>query len=173
MPQNHRQPPLFDPGMIARPKEGGYIVAFVWEKFHKVGPGFASYPYRSVAWYNPAMKIEGPTPRKYDDRREIRIGFRMGGIGMEVTSQVAAGAVLGWFFDSWRGTAPTGLLTGSIIGIIVGMWSFIRGSLKLNRELERKHPISGHGRPQPPDRENNDKDSWNRTDTNDDHINPN
>lgn len=97
----------------------------------------------------------------------------MGAIGMEVVSLVAAGALLGWFFDQWKGTDPSGLLIGSVIGIIVGMWSLIRGSLKLNRELERRHPTAGRGRPLPPEEDDNDKDTWDRTDTNDDQINPN
>ncbi len=92
---------------------------------------------------------------------------------MEVVSQVAAGALLGWIFDRWRGTAPTGLLIGSVIGIIVGMWSFIRRALKLNRELERQYPTAGRGRPLPPEEDDNDNDPWDRTDTNDDQINPN
>jgi F0F1-type ATP synthase assembly protein I len=61
----------------------------------------------------------------------------MGGLGMEVATQVGAGALLGWLFDRWRGTAPTGLLVGAVIGIVVGLWSLIKGALKLNRELDR------------------------------------
>jgi F0F1-type ATP synthase assembly protein I len=62
----------------------------------------------------------------------------MGGMGMEVASQVGAGALLGWLWDRWRGTAPTGLLVGAVIGIVVGLWSLIRGGLKLNRDLDRE-----------------------------------
>ena len=113
-----------------------------------------------------------PSRPESDLEGETRLGFRMGAIGMEVVSQVAAGALLGWFFDKWRGTAPTGLLIGSVIGIIVGMWSLLRSSLKLNRELERRHPTAGRGRPLPPD-EDDDKDTWDRTDTNDDQNTPN
>ena len=40
--------------------------------------------------------------------------------------------------------------------------------LKLNRELDRKHPTAGRGRPLPSDDSDNDEDSWDRTDTNDD-----
>ncbi|MHC4082815.1 MAG: AtpZ/AtpI family protein [Planctomycetota bacterium] len=69
---------------------------------------------------------------------EIRVGWRMGGMGMEVASQVGAGALLGWLWDRWRGTAPTGLLVGAVIGIVVGLWSLIRGGLKLNRDLDRE-----------------------------------
>ena len=62
----------------------------------------------------------------------------MGGLGMEVATQVGAGALLGWLFDRWRGTAPTGLLVGAVIGIVVGLWSLIKGGVKLNRELDRQ-----------------------------------
>jgi F0F1-type ATP synthase assembly protein I len=68
----------------------------------------------------------------------------MGGLGMEVASQVGAGALLGWLFDRWRGTAPTGLLVGATIGIVVGLWSLIKGGLKLNRDLDRK-PVRRRG----------------------------
>ena len=69
---------------------------------------------------------------------EIRVGWRMGGLGMEVAAQVGAGALLGWLYDRWRGTAPTGLLVGAVIGIVVGLWSLIKGALKLNRDLDRE-----------------------------------
>ncbi len=83
----------------------------------------------------------------------------MGGLGMEVAAQMAAGAVLGWLFDKWRGTGTTGLLVGAVIGIVIGLWSLIRGALKLNRELERQSPIAGRGKPLPPD-EDKDGDDW-------------
>ena len=75
----------------------------------------------------------------------------MGGLGMEVATQVGAGALLGWLYDRWQGTAPTGLLVGAVIGIVVGLWSLIRGALKLNRELDRRSPTRGRGRITAPD----------------------
>jgi F0F1-type ATP synthase assembly protein I len=62
----------------------------------------------------------------------------MGGLGMQVASEAGAGALLGWLFDWWRGTAPTGLLVGAVIGIVVALWSLIKGGLKLNRDLDRE-----------------------------------
>ena len=85
------------------------------------------------------METQGRSTRD-DLEGEVRVGWRMGGLGMEVSAQVFAGAVLGWLFDRWRGTGPTGLVVGSLAGIVIGLWSLIRGALKLNRELERKHP---------------------------------
>lgn len=81
---------------------------------------------------------------------EIRVGWRMAGLGFEVGAQVAAGALLGWGFDRWRGTDPNGLLIGSVLGILIGLWNLVRGSLKLNAQLERTHPTKGI-KPLPPD----------------------
>ena len=89
---------------------------------------------------------------------EIRVGWRMAGLGMEVSAQVAAGALLGWGFDQWRGTGPKGILTGSVIGIVVAMWSLIRGAIKMNRMLDEQHPTKGRGRPLPPDEQDNEAD---------------
>ncbi len=82
----------------------------------------------------------------------------MAGLGMEVAAQVAAGALLGWLFDRWQGTSPNGILVGSVVGIVVGMWSLINGALKLNRMLDQQHPTKGRGRPLPPDEEDDDVD---------------
>ena len=94
---------------------------------------------------------------------EIRIGWRMGGLGMEVASEVLAGVLLGWLFDKWRGTAPTGLLTGAVLGILVAMWTLIHGALKLNKLLDERYPTTGRGKPLPPDDDNDehdDDDDW-------------
>lgn len=82
---------------------------------------------------------------------EIRIGWRMAGLGMEVSSTFAAGALLGWTYDHFKGTGSNGLLTGAIIGIVVGMWILIQGALKMNRMLDRQHPTLGRGKAIDPD----------------------
>ena len=92
------------------------------------------------------MEKQRPS-RQAESDAEIRVGWKMGGLGMEVAGQVAAGSVLGWLYDRWRGTGTTGILVGSLIGIAVGLWSMIRGALKLNRELERESPTAGRGKP--------------------------
>ncbi len=98
--------------------------------------------------------------RRNDLESEIRIGWRMGGLGTEVAGAVLAGAILGWGFDRWRGTGSTGLLVGSMVGIVVGMWTLIHGALKLNRLLDRRHPTAGRGKPLPPEEDDGD-DDWN------------
>jgi F0F1-type ATP synthase assembly protein I len=70
---------------------------------------------------------------------EIRVGWKMAAVGMEVAAQVAGGALLGWGIDAIFGTS-WGVLTGAIIGLIVGMWTLIKGALKLNKQLESMGP---------------------------------
>ncbi len=98
--------------------------------------------------------------RHRESDAEIRVGWKMGGLGMEVAAQVAAGAVLGWLYDRWRGTGTTGILGGSVIGIAVGLGNMIRGAVKLHRELERQNPTAGRGRPLV-DEDGDDTDDWN------------
>ncbi len=106
-------------------------------------------------------ETQGPS-RRDEPGAEIRVGWKMGGLGMEVAAQVAAGAMLGWLYDRWRGTGSTGLLVGAVVGIAVGLWSLIRGALKLNRELERHCPTAGRKSALPPDE--HDPDDWERDD---------
>jgi len=87
----------------------------------------------------------GRSSRQRED--EVRTGWRMAGIGFEVASEVAAGALIGWGVDSIAGTGRRWTLIGAIAGIVVGLFSLIRGTLKLNRELDRRHPTKGRGQP--------------------------
>jgi F0F1-type ATP synthase assembly protein I len=69
-------------------------------------------------------------------RRETSIGWRMAGLGLQTSSEVVAGALIGWGVDRWLDSAPTGLLVGGIAGIAVGLTTLIRGAMKANREFD-------------------------------------
>jgi F0F1-type ATP synthase assembly protein I len=77
----------------------------------------------------------GPKPTQRE-REEVRMGFRMMGIGFESVSQVAAGLLLGWLWDTWRG-GQTGVLVGGAVGVLVGVLSLVKNAWKLNAELDR------------------------------------
>lgn len=102
---------------------------------------------RGGRWYNARMERRTHTPKPDPVQDEIRVGWKMAALGMEVAGQAMGGALLGWLFDRWQGTEPTGVMIGSIIGITAGLFSLVRGGLKLNRQLERAHPTRGRGRP--------------------------
>jgi len=66
----------------------------------------------------------------------MRIGYRMMGVAFQVTSEVAAGAGLGWLFDWYRGGGSIGVIVGGSIGVVVAMWTLIRQGMKVSRELD-------------------------------------
>ncbi len=93
-----------------------------------------------------------------DVEGETRIGFRMAGIGFEVASEVAAGALIGWGIGHLVGSPDKGVLIGGLIGIAVAMWTLIHRTMKLNRELDRTHPTAGRGTPIPYEDDDDDRD---------------
>jgi F0F1-type ATP synthase assembly protein I len=56
-----------------------------------------------------------PRPSKRE-REEVRMGYRMMGIGFESVSQVGAGLLIGWLIDRWRGQGDWGVTIGSAAG---------------------------------------------------------
>ena len=50
-------------------------------------------------------------------------------------SEVAAAALIGWGLDWYFGTDRVFLLIGGILGIAVGISSFVRSALKESRKL--------------------------------------
>lgn len=71
------------------------------------------------------------------DASQMRIGWRMVGLAWIMSSEAAAGALIGWAWDEWQGTHKTGLMVGAGIGIVVGMYTLIRGAYKAVNELDR------------------------------------
>lgn len=70
---------------------------------------------------------------------EVRVGWKMAGISMEVASMVVAGAMLGWGAQAiwgWRHS----ILTGALVGLAVGLWTLIKSALKLNQQLDALGP---------------------------------
>jgi F0F1-type ATP synthase assembly protein I len=82
----------------------------------------------------------GAKPKSGTEAEEIRLGWRMAGLAFTMSSEVAAGALVGWAIDHFFGTPGSDrwLLIGSIAGICVGMLSFIRGGLALNKLLQQQ-----------------------------------
>ena len=68
----------------------------------------------------------------------MRIGLRMMGLAWAMLSEVLAGAGIGWLVDHFWGTSPTGMTIGACVGILVAMYSLVRGGLSMNAHLEAK-----------------------------------
>jgi F0F1-type ATP synthase assembly protein I len=54
---------------------------------------------------------------------------KLSGLGFEFAAAVAGFTLAGYFWDRHFGTAPWGLLTGAILGVVGGMYNLIRQSL--------------------------------------------
>ncbi|MBY0308570.1 MAG: AtpZ/AtpI family protein [Phycisphaerales bacterium] len=61
------------------------------------------------------------------------------GIALDFIFTIIAGAALGYGYDYWKKTAPTGLMIGIAIGFVVAFIRIVRSTLKEQRaEEERK-----------------------------------
>jgi F0F1-type ATP synthase assembly protein I len=66
------------------------------------------------------------------------------GIALDFIFTIIAGAALGYGFDYWKKTAPTGLMIGIGIGFVVAFIRIVRSTLKEQRaEDERKKQSRG------------------------------
>jgi F0F1-type ATP synthase assembly protein I len=62
-------------------------------------------------------RSEGPSP------------LRLVGIGFELVAPLLLGLFGGRWLDGRFGTKPWMVLTGAVVGAVVGMWSFIRRAI--------------------------------------------
>ncbi len=64
--------------------------------------------------------------------------WRLSTMGFTLATEVAAGTLLGWLVDWGFGFDRTFIVVGAIVGVLVGLSSFIRAALAENRRLEQK-----------------------------------
>ena len=72
-----------------------------------------------------------------DEAEEIRLGWRMAGLAFVMSSEAAAGALIGLVIDHFADTSRW-LLIGGVTGIAVGLLSFARGAMTLNRMVAQQ-----------------------------------
>ncbi len=73
--------------------------------------------------------------------------WKLSAMGFTMACEIVAGLVLGWLVDRWTGTDKVFLIIGTIMGILVGMTSFIRTAMKANKAASRRmgKPPPGQG----------------------------
>ena len=79
--------------------------------------------------------VDTPSERAAE-AAEVRIGYRLLGLGFQVTSEVGAGVGIGWLVDWFRGGGTTGVMIGGIAGVAVAMFTLIRGGMNTMKELD-------------------------------------
>lgn len=65
-------------------------------------------------------------------RKGPRVG--LAGIGLELAAAVAGGALLGLWIDRHYGSAPWGAVIGGLVGIVGGLYNFVRQARKAVEE---------------------------------------
>ena len=74
-----------------------------------------------------------PKPSKRE-REEVRMGYRMMGIGFESVSQVGAGLLIGWLIDHLR--------AGAVVSPVTALWPVaLVGLPLLLGALRRPRPV--------------------------------
>lgn len=78
---------------------------------------------------------------------------------MELAAAVALLTLIGWWVDGRFGTAPWGVLVGSLLGLVGGMYNLIRDSLAAVKATSVRAPGSGRGAEPPADPRRHDLDN--------------
>jgi F0F1-type ATP synthase assembly protein I len=63
---------------------------------------------------------------------------RHSGVGLELAGAVAGFTLIGYWIDRHYGTSPWGLVVGLVLGIVGGLYNFVREALQATREAQRE-----------------------------------
>jgi F0F1-type ATP synthase assembly protein I len=77
------------------------------------------------------MVEERDGPGQAGDRKPW---IRLAGTGVELAAAVGGFAILGLWWDKHKGTSPWGLLTGTLLGLIGGLYNLVKSSLAASKE---------------------------------------
>ena len=76
------------------------------------------------------------------DKRFPGLGTSLG-VGLELAGAVAGLALVGYWIDRHYGTDPWGLVVGVILGLVGGLYNFVRNAKRYEaqaREREQERP---------------------------------
>jgi F0F1-type ATP synthase assembly protein I len=82
-------------------------------------------------------------PKDPDKGTPASEGVQMGrawATAMDFVFTILAGAILGWLFDRWRGTNPTGTMIGLGVGFVLAFFRIVRATQRQEAaDQERKN----------------------------------
>jgi F0F1-type ATP synthase assembly protein I len=77
-----------------------------------------------------------PEPER--PRRKRRAEMGLAGMGFDLAASVGVATALGWWIDRRYDTAPWGVVVCAAIGIIGGLYNFVKAGLRAQRRAERE-----------------------------------
>lgn len=77
----------------------------------------------------PAKPAQPATPAKPTRSSMADMG-KAWGTALDFVFTILAGGVLGWLFDRWKGTGPTGALVGLGAGFVLAFYRIVRATVK-------------------------------------------
>jgi ATP synthase protein I len=77
---------------------------------------------------------------EHDSRSTISQGARAWATSLDFVFSIVALGGIGWLIDRWRGTAPWFMLTGLILGLVVGFYRFVKEALRGAKAPTRPAP---------------------------------
>ena len=63
---------------------------------------------------------------------------RHSGVGLELAGAVAGFSLIGYWIDRHYDTSPWGLLVGVVLGMVGGLYNFVREALQATREAKQE-----------------------------------
>jgi ATP synthase protein I len=63
---------------------------------------------------------------------------RHSGVGLELAGAVAGFSLIGYWIDRHYGTSPWGLVVGLALGIVGGLYNFVREAFQATREAQQE-----------------------------------
>ncbi len=67
-------------------------------------------------------------------------GARSAAIAFNFVGTIGGGAVAGWLLDDWFGSAPWGVMTGTLLGVVGGFVTLIHALRALDRIDHERQP---------------------------------
>ena len=63
---------------------------------------------------------------------------RHSGVGLELAGAVAGFSLIGYWIDRHYDTSPWGLVVGLALGVVGGLYNFVREALQATREAQQE-----------------------------------
>lgn len=76
-----------------------------------------------------------PSPERPNRKRRAEMG--LAGMGFDLAASVGVATALGWWIDRRFDTAPWGVVICGAIGIIGGLYNFVKAGIRAQQSAER------------------------------------